>query len=185
MKSPNLSKEAKSFLEENGYSFRFKDNQIQFKRRIGYMGSIVILFVTVFLSIPVFSAGVIYGAVLVGGVIGAILIRRIYFTKKSRLIIDLESNTFTAIIDTYYQEDQSLKMISTITMESKFVDEYTTAARNSVEEHLISIKVQLITKEILTLFQLKSDQSEPTPEVNELYGLLEGAIKNAKQEQSN
>ncbi len=182
MISPNLSKEAVRFLEENGYSFRLKDNQIQFKRRIGYMGSIVLLFVTLFLSIPVFSVGVIYGIILIGGVIGAIMIRRIYFTKKSKLIIDLDANTFTAIIDTYYQEDQSLKMISTITMESKFIDEYTTAARNSVEEHLISIKVQLITKEILTLFRLKSDQSEPTPVINEIYALLEDVIKNAKKD---
>ncbi|MEO9482863.1 MAG: hypothetical protein ABJG47_05430 [Ekhidna sp.] len=180
MKSPNLSKEAIHFLEENGYSFRFKDNKMTIKRRSGIMGPIVLLFVTLFLSIPVFSAGIIYGVLLIGGVLGAIMIRRIYFTKKSSLTIDLNAKTFTAIIDTYYQEDQSLKMISSITLQSKFVDEYTTAARNSVEEHLISIKIQLITKEELTLFQLKSDQSEPTPEINEIYALLEESVKSAK-----
>lgn len=180
MKSPNLSKEAIHFLEENGYSFRLKDSKIVFKRRVGYMGAIVLLFVTLFLSIPLFSVGVIYGVLLFGGVLGAIMIRRIYFTKKSKLVIDLLEKTFTAIIDTYYQEDQSLKMISTITMESKFVDEYTTAARNSIEEYLISITIQLITKEDLVLFKLKSEQSEPTPEINELYGLLEEIVKSAK-----
>ncbi|WP_436514439.1 hypothetical protein [Ekhidna sp. To15] len=180
MKSPNLSKEAIHFLEENGYSFKYKDSKIVFKRRVPYMGAIVLLFVTLFLSIPVFAAGAIYGVILVATVIGSIMIRRIYFTKKSNLIIDLEAKTFTAIIDTYHQEDQSLKMISTITMGSKFVDEYTTAARNSVEEHLISIKIQLITKEEVALFQLKSEQSEPTPEINELYSLLEDVVKSAK-----
>lgn len=180
MKSPNLSKEAIRFLEENGYSFRVKDAKIIFKRRIAYMGAIVLLFVTLFLSIPVFATGTIYGVILIGGVLGAIMIRRIYFTKKSKLTLNLDENTFTAIIDTYHQEDQSLKMISTITMKSKFVDEYTTAARNSVEEHLISIKVQLITKEEVTLFQFKSDQSEPTPEINEIYSLLEETVKSAK-----
>ena len=180
MKSPNLSKEAIRFLEENGYSFRSKDGKIIFKRRVAYMGAIVLLFVTLFLSIPVFAAGAIYGIILIGGVVGAIVIRRVYFTPKSNLLIDLNANTFTAIIGTYHQEDQSLKMISTITMESKFIDEYTTAARNSVEEHLISIKVQLITKEDVTLFQLKSEQSEPTKEINELYALLEDAVKSAK-----
>lgn len=180
MKSPNLSKGAIHFLEENGYSFRSKDGKIQFKRRIAFMGPIVLLFVTLFLSIPVFAAGAIYGIILIGSVVGAIVIRKIYFTQKSNLLIDLNNHTFTAIIGTYHQEDQSLKMISTITMESKFVDEYTTAARNSVEEHLISIKIQLITKEEVILFQLKSDQSEPTQEINEVYSMLEEAVKSAK-----
>lgn len=180
MKSPNLSKEAIQLLEDNGYSFRFKDDKITIKRRVGVMGAVVLLFVTLFLSIPVFSAGTIFGIILIGGVFGAILIRRIYFTKKTSLTIDLSANTFTAIVDTYHQEDQSLKMISSITLQSKFVDEYTTAARNSVEEHLISIKIQLMTKEELTLFQLKSDQAEPTAEINEIYSLLEESVKSAK-----
>ncbi|MEP1034045.1 hypothetical protein [Ekhidna sp.] len=181
MKSPNLSREAIHFLEENGYSFRVKDgSKVIFKRRIAYMGAIVLLFVTLFLSVPVFAAGLVYGIFLLAGVLGAIMIKRIYFTKKSNLTIDLNAKTFTAIIGTYYQEDQSLKMISTITMESEFIDEYTTAARNSVEEYLISIKIHLITKEEVILFRLKSEQSEPTPEINEVYTLLEEAVKSAK-----
>ena len=146
------------------------------------MGAIVLLFVTLFLSIPVFSAGVIYGIGLIAVVLGAIIIRKIYFAKRSSLIIDLDQKTFTAKVGTYYQEDQPLKMISAIKLSSKFVDEYTTAARNSVEEHLISIAIQLITKEEVTLFHLKSEQSEPSPEINELYELLENAVKEAKSQ---
>lgn len=180
MKSPNLSRNAIDVLEENGYSFRTKDSRILFKKRTGIMGAIVLLFITLFLAIPVFSIGIIYGIGLIGVVIGIILIRRIYFTQKSSLLIDFGEKTFTAIIGTYYQEDQPLKMISSISLQSKFVDEYTTAARNSVEEHLISIKMQLITKEEVTLFELKSEQSEPTAEINEIYSLLEQSVKEAK-----
>ncbi len=180
MKSPNLSKGAVLLLEENGYSFKSKDGKVNIKRRSGFMGAIVLLFVTLFLSIPVFSAGTIYGVILIGGVLGAIMIRRIFFTQKSSLTIDLNQKTFTAIVGTYHQEDQSLKMISAIKLNSKFVDEYTTAARNSVEEYLVSIAIQLITKEEITLFHLKSEQSEPTAEVNELYEFLENVVKEAK-----
>lgn len=180
MKSPNLSRGAIDLLGENGYSFKSKDGKVTIKRRNSYMGTIVLLFVTLFLSIPVFSAGTIYGIILIGGVVGAIVIRRIFFAKKSSLTIDLNNNTFTAIVGTYYQEDQPLTMISAITLQSQFIDEYTTAARNSVEEYLVSIRIQLITKEEVTLFQLKSEQSEPTEEVNEVYGLLENAVKGAK-----
>ena len=88
--------------------------------------------------------------------------------------------TFTAIVGTYHQEDQPLTMISAITLHSQFVDEYTTAARNSVEEYLVSIRIQLITKEEVTLFNLKSDQSEPTEEINEVYTMLEDMVKRAK-----
>ncbi|WP_425389687.1 hypothetical protein [Ekhidna sp.] len=180
MKSPNLSRKAIDLLEENSYSFKYKDGVITIKRKAGIMGALVLLFVTVFLAIPVFSAGAIYGVVLIGGVIGAIIIRRIYFSKKSSLAIDLNKNTFTAIIDTYHQEDQPLKMISSITLHSQFIDEYTTAARNSIEEHLISIRIQLINKEELTLFQFKSEQAEPNEEINEVYSLLEDSVKEAK-----
>lgn len=180
MKSPNLSRKAIDLLGENGYSFKSKDGKITIKRRTSYMGAIVLLFVTLFLSIPVFAAGAIYGIILIGGVVGAIVIRKIYFTNKSSLTLDLNNKTFTAIVGTYYQEDQPLTMISSITLHSQFVDEYTTAARNSVEEYLVSIRIQLITKEEVTLFQLKSDQSEPTEEVNEVYSLLEDVVKGAK-----
>jgi len=180
MKSPNLSKGAIDLLEENNYSFKSKDGKVTIKRRYSYMGAFVLLFVTLFLSIPVFSAGTIYGVVLIGGVIGAIVIRRLFFTQKSNLTINLYSKTFTAIVGTYHQEDQPLKMISAITMHSQFVDEYTTAAKNSVEEYLVSIRIQLITKEELTLLQLKSNQSEPTEEINEIYAMLEGLVKEAK-----
>ncbi|WP_424962679.1 hypothetical protein [Ekhidna sp.] len=180
MKSPNLSRGAIDLLGENGYSFKSKDGKVTIKRRNSYMGAIVLLFVTLFLSIPVFSAGAIYGVILIGGVVGAIVIRKIFFAKRSSLSIDLTNNTFTAIVGTYYQEDQPLTMISAITLQSQFIDEYTTAARNSVEEYLVSIRIQLITKEEVTLFQLKSEQSEPTEEVNEVYAMLENAVKGAK-----
>ena len=180
MKSPNLSRGAIDLLGENGYSFKSKDGKVTIKRSNSFMGAIVLLFVTLFLSIPVFSAGAIYGVILIGGVVGAIVIRKIFFAKRSSLSIDLNNNTFTAIVGTYYQEDQPLTMISAITLQSQFIDEYTTAARNSVEEYLVSIRIQLITKEEVTLFQLKSEQSEPTDEVNEVYAMLENAVKGAK-----
>ncbi len=180
MQSPNLSRKAIDLLGENGYSFKSKDGIISIKKRSGFMGAIVLLFVTLFLSIPVFSAGTIYGLVLIGVVVGTIVIRRIYFAKRSSLQINLNTQKFTAKVGTYFQEDQPLGMISEIVLNSKFVDEYTTAARNSVEEYLISISIHLISKEQVTLFQIKSDQSEPTEEINEIYGLLENAVKQAK-----
>ena len=83
-------------------------------------------------------------------------------------------------VGTYFQENQPLSMISTIVLHSQFVDEYVTAARNSVEEHLISIRVQLMNKEEITLFKLKSEQSEPSRAINEIYQFLEASVKLAK-----
>ena len=180
MQPSNLSRKAVDLLGDNGYSFNSKDGKICIKRRSGFMGPVVLLFVTLFLSIPVFSAGTIYGLTLISVVVGAILIRRIYFAKKSSLEIDLNTKTFTAKVGTYFQENQPLGMISEISLNSKFIDEYTTAARNSVEEYLISIAIHLISKEQVTLFEIKSEQSEPTQEINEVYNLLENTVKEAK-----
>lgn len=180
MKDHTLSRKALDVLEENGYHFTSNGNIITIKRSSGIMGIIVLLIITLFLSIPVFSAGVVYGVGLIVVVAGAVMIKRIYFSQKSKLTIDKNANTFTAIVGTYHQEDLPLTMISSIVLHSQFVDKYVTAARNAVEEHLISIKIQLITKEEVTLFQLKSEQSEPTAEINEIYTLLEDAVKGAK-----
>ncbi|GAB4237362.1 MAG: hypothetical protein Tsb0034_12430 [Ekhidna sp.] len=184
MKEHTLSQKANDFLEENGYHFKNENGIITIKHTSGIMGIVVLMIITLFLSIPLFSAGLVYGLGLIIGVAGFIFIKRIYFSKKSKLSIDLNKNTFTAIFGTYHQEDLPLTMISTITLHSQFVDKYVTAARNEVEEHLIAIKIQLITKEEVTLFQLKSDQSEPTEEVNEIYKLLENAVKGAKVSES-
>ncbi|MEM7297632.1 MAG: hypothetical protein AAF391_05135 [Bacteroidota bacterium] len=180
MKDLTLSKKANDVLEDNGYHFTEKDNVITIKHRSGIMGLVVLLIITLFLSIPLFSAGVIYGLGLIVLVIAIVFIRRFYFSKRSMLQIDTNKNTFSAKFGTYYEEDQPLSMISSMILHSQFVDKYVTAARNEVEEHLISIKIQLITKEEVTLFQLKSDQAEPTEGINEIYTLLEGTVKGAK-----
>ena len=180
MESQTLSKKALNVLEDNGYHFESKNNVITIKHSSGIMGIIVLLIITVFLSIPLFSAGAIYGIGLIAAVFAYIMIRRIYFSTKTKLAIDKNQNTFTAKVGTYFQEDQPLTMISSIVLHSQFVDKYVTAARNEIEEYHIEIKIQLITKEEVTLFKLKSEHSEPTKEINEIYNLLEGAVKGAK-----
>lgn len=167
-------------LEENSYHFKVKDNVICIKRSSGFMGIFVILFITLFLSIPVFSVGIVYGVGLIAVVVAYIIVKRLFFSKRSELIINKNNNTFSAIVDTYHQEGLPLSMISSILLHSQFIDEYTTAARNSIEEHLISIRIQLINKEEVTLFQLKSEHSEPTEAITEIYQLLEKAVKGAK-----
>jgi len=90
---------------------------------------------------------VVFGIGLIAAVAGGVFVRRVYFSKKSMLQIDTDQKTFTGKFGTYYQEDQPLSMIDSIELHSKFVDKYMTAARNEVEEHQISIKIHLITKE--------------------------------------
>jgi len=180
MQKQPLSRKAIDVLAENGYKFQSTQNSASFRRSPGIMGGIVIMIITLFASIPVFAAGVLYGAGLIAAVLGAIIIRRIYFSDRSSFQLDREQKTFSAKVGTFHQEDKPLKMISTIVLHSQFIDEYVTAARNSVEEHLISIGIQLMNKEEITLFKLKSDQSEPTKEINELYHFLEESVKMAK-----
>lgn len=175
-----LSRKTIDLLAENGYQIRSNPERISFKRSPGIMGPIVIMIITSFASIPLFAAGIIYGVGLIVGMLGAIIIRRIYFSDTSWFKISHGKNTFSAKIGTYYQEDQPLKMISGIVLHSQFIDQYVTAARNSVEEHLITILIQLINKEEIIVFKLKSDQSEPGAEINELYAYLEDAVKMAK-----
>ena len=167
-------------MAENGYKLKSNESSISFKRSPGVMGAIVIMIITLFASIPLFAAGLVFGIALIVGVLGAILIQRIYFSDQSSFKVNSHQNTFSAKIGTYYQEDQPLSMISTIVLHSQFIDEYVTAARNSVEEHLISIRIQLMNKEEITLFKLKSDQSEPSHEINEIYRFLEESVKLAK-----
>ena len=180
MKKQSLSKKAIGLLAENGYKFRFNETEVTFKRSPGIMGAIVIMIITLFASIPLFAVGIIYGIGLIVAVLGALIIRRVFFSDQSSFKVNTDTKTFSAKVGTYFQEDQPLTMISTIVLHSQFIDEYVTAARNSVEEHLISIRIQLMNKEEITLFKLKSDQSEPSHEINEIYQFLEESVKLAK-----
>ena len=180
MKKQSLSKKAVLILEENGYKLKWNESVISFKRSPGFMGAIVLLIIALFGSIPLFAAGIGFGLGLIALTLGGIFVRRMYFSDRSSFKVDTMQKTFTAKIGTYYQEDQPLSMISTIALHSQFIDEYVTAARNSVEEYLISIRIQLINKEEITLFKLKSEQSEPSSEINEIYQFLEDSVKVAK-----
>ena len=180
MKNRPLSKSAREVLAENGYKFYSNETGVWFKRSPGVMGAIVIMIITFFVSLPFFSAGIPYGIGIIACVLAGIIIRRVYFSDKSSFRVNQLQKTFSAKVGTYFQENQPLSLISTIVLHSQFVDEYVTAARNSVEEHLISIRVQLMNKEEITLFKLKSEQSEPSRAINEIYQFLEASVKLAK-----
>ena len=180
MSTSSLSKKALDVLEDNGYQFSSKGHIITIKHSSGIMGVVVLGIISLFVSIPLFSAGAAYGIGLFVLVIGFVVIRRVFFSSRSKLIINTKDNTFTMKAGTYFEENQPLTMISAISLKSSFIDKYVTAARNEVEEHLIEIKVELISKESLTVFKLKSEQSEPTAEINEIFGLIESSVKEAK-----
>ncbi|MEM6735211.1 MAG: hypothetical protein AAGC64_13200 [Bacteroidota bacterium] len=180
MKKYTLGKKALELLEENGYHLRSKENMVFIKRSPGIMGIIVIVIITLFLIIPFFSAGLGYGVGLIATVFGVVLANRLYFSDRSRFVLDNDKKTFSAKIGTYHQESQPLSMITSLILHSKFVDEYVSATRNSVEEYMISIQIQLINKENITLLKLKSEQFEPNPEIDEIYYFLENSVKEAK-----
>ena len=180
MKNAPVSRKTLDMLHDNGYSLKQKSGIITIKRSPDNMAIIVLIVIIAFASIPLFAAGIIYGIGLVAAVMGAVFIRRKFFSKKSSLVINLNKNTFTAIIDTIYIEDQPLKTIDTISVDTQFLGEYTSATRSHQEEHLISISMELITKEVIPLFKLKSDHSEPSREVNEVFNFLEDTLKEAK-----
>ena len=180
MANHSLSQKAIDVLEDNGYHFTSRSGIITIKHSAGIMGVVVLGIITLFLSIPLFSAGIVYGIGLFVIVIGYVVIRRVFFSSRSKLIINTKDNTFTMKAGTYFEEDQPLAMISAISLKSSFIDKYVTAARNEVEEHLIEINVELISKEKLTVFKLKSEQSEPTKEINEIFSLIESSVKEAK-----
>ncbi len=180
MKQQLLSQEALDVLEENGYRFKAKGSQVSIIRSPGVMGAIVVMIIALFASIPIFSLGAVYGVGFILAVLAVIILRRVYFSDRSNFLMNQESKTFSAKIGTYYEDDQPMTMISSIVLHSQFIDQYVTAARNSVEEHLISIRIQLITKEDITLLKLKSEHAEPTAAINEIYHFLEDAVKDSK-----
>ena len=147
MDSYSLSQKAIDVLEDNGYHFNSKNNIITIKHSSGIMGIIVLGIITAFVSIPLFAAGAVYGIGLFVVVVGYVMIRRVFFSSKSKLVINKVNDTFSMKAGTYFEEDQPLTMISAISLKSSFVDKYVTAARNEMEEHLIEIKVELISKQ--------------------------------------
>lgn len=177
MKDFPFSKKTRHMLEDNGYSYGHNASIYSFKHSSGTaIGVIVVAALVGFFNIVFIVMHPIPGIIAFGLLIVATITVLRKLVGKTLIMMDTKNKTFTINTPTYSQNWTSLNTILGITLKSKYVDEYTSAFKNTSEEHLVTIHLNLVSGRNILLFKFSSDYAEPTEEINEVYYFLENAL---------
>jgi hypothetical protein len=178
MKDSTFSKKTHHMLEDNGYSYKYIESICQFNRSssaaigvIGVAAFIAVIIVLVIVLDPLY--GILAMLLLILGTFGIVKT----LVNKPFLLINSDHKTFAIDLPEYNRGWNPVNKVASITLKSKFVSEYTSAFKETSEEHLVTIHLNLDSGRNIMLFKFSSDYAEPTPEINEVYSFLENSFK--------
>lgn len=178
MKDTSLSKKAVRMLGDNGYSFKQEGDIYTFTHSsnaaIGVivMAAFVALFNVLFIIInPI--PGTIAFILLIAATITVVK----KLVGKTLIEIDIKRKLLAISTRAYTCNWSSVNTVNEIILKSKYVDEYTSAFKNTSEEHMVTISLNLNAHGAIQLFKFSADYAEPSDEVNEVYAFFENAFK--------
>ena len=173
----DLSKKAREVLRENDYHIQARAGEIMIRRKSFTRFFIILL--TSFLTLGMIVIGQL---VPLFGLILLILIWVIAFVqfrntpKNTTSIINLGNNNFQ-----FQEHRYSVKHISTVNIMSELIDEYASAEKETNEEYLLSISLEIKDGQSFKVFALHSDYREPTQEILEIFEWLKKLLKTSKE----
>ncbi|MEP5611313.1 MAG: hypothetical protein ABJP45_03655 [Cyclobacteriaceae bacterium] len=177
MKDRPLSKKAIHVLEDNGYKFKKTDNLIVFKRATEYTSIVVVSFIILIVAGPLFIINPLLAWLTI--ILGAagLYVRFKYYSKKMNFTANLTTKKFDFFDNSIELERQSLSFAKKLIIHSRFVSEYSSSFKSTSEEHEISMRIQLLSGSIFTLFKFHSDYEEPSEEMMEVHDFVKNLIK--------
>lgn len=185
-----LSKKAIRFLNDNGYEFKEKNDEITIKNSgtdrtivIGcktvILGFITIITVNNFIFVKSITSA------LTDGIIGVIIFGIVYkifsifikkMNKSSELTIYPHRN-FLEIGDSNMLNRIHFTDIEELNYHSKFVSEYAAAHKKTSQEFKQTIHLKIANGRNIELFKFKGDYLEPSEEFMEVHDLLKNTFK--------
>ena len=181
---PLLSKKAIRVLEDNGYKYKQSDEFILFRKSTEYISIIVVSVIGLIIAFPLFIFNTFLGILTLLLVAAGIVFRYKYYSKKMVFSINLKTQKFNFLDHVIELENQSLSFASKIILHSRFKDEYTSAFKNTSEEHHITIGMELLSGSMFTIFRFYSDYSKPSEEMLEVYKLVKKLIHFSKKKEA-
>lgn len=184
MKDSPLSKKAIHLLEDNGYKFKKTDNLIVFKRATEYTSIVVVSVIILIVAGPmfIFNALLAWLTILLGA--AGLYVRFKYYSKKMNFTVNLLTKKFDFFDNQIELERQSLSFAKKLIIHSRFVSEYSSAFKSTSEEHEVSMRIQLLSGSIFTLFKFHSDYEEPSEHMMEVHDFVKRLIKWTKQKEA-
>lgn len=184
MKDHPLSKQAVRLLGDNGYKFNKKDRIIEFKRATEYTSIVVVTFIILIVAAPLFIFNTLLAwlTILLGFV--GLFVRYKYFSKKMNFTVNLTTKKFDFFDNAIELERQSLSYAKKIIIHSRFVSEYSSSFKETNEEHEISIRLELLSGSMFTLFKFHSDYEKPSEEMLEVHDFIKNLIRWTKQKEA-
>lgn len=180
---PLLSKQSIQLLKNNGYAYSQNGGTITFQKAFDYVSIIVVSILALLVAFPFFLFNTFLGALTIFIAIGGLILKYTRFSKKMKFILDIPTQKFHFLDHAISLENQSLSYASKIILNSKFKDEYSSAFKSTTEEHIITIRLEMISGSGFTCFRFHSDYAKPSEEILEIYKLLKKLIQFTKKKQ--
>jgi len=176
MKNYTLSKKAVEMLEDSGYRVKITDKLITFKKPYDYVGPAILFFLFALIALPLFGYNYWLGTGIFITLVLAVYLHRNLLSKASTLKLFTRENKLE-----FKNRDGkvwfSFWYVRNIYIRSKFKSEYSSAFKNTTQEFIVSLGVELRSKQTKDLLFMTSDYQEPSIEMNEIHDLFMDALR--------
>ena len=176
MKKYSLSKAAIEMLEDSGYRVKVTDKLIVFRKPYDFVGPGIIFFLFALCALPLFSFNYWLGAGTFITLVLAVYLHRNLVSKASTLKLFTRENKLE-----FKNKDGkiwfSFWYVRNLYIRSKFKSEYTSAFKNTSQEFIVSIGVELRSRQTKDLLFMTSDYQEPSQEMNEVHDLFMDVLR--------
>ncbi|MEM6642341.1 MAG: hypothetical protein AAF616_05135 [Bacteroidota bacterium] len=181
MKNYTLSQPAVAMLEDNGYKVRVSDKLIIIKKPYDFIAPGILFFLYAVVALPLFGFSYWLGAgVFILLVVGVFLHRNL-LSKASTLKLYTRDNKLE-INNKGGKIWFSFWYVRNLFIRSKFKSEYTSAFKETSQEFVVTLGVELRSKQTVDLLQMSSDYKEPSEQINEVHDLFRDVLRQRENE---
>ncbi len=180
MKNFTLSKAAIEMLEDSGYRVKVTDKLITFKKPYDYVGPAILFFLFALCALPLFGYSYWLGAGIFITLVLGVYLHRNLISKASTLKLFTRDNKLE-----FKNKDGkiwfSFWYVRNLYIRSKFKSEYTSAFKNTSQEFIVSIGVELRSRQTKDLLYMTSDYKEPSEQMNEVHDLFMDVLRQREE----
>ena len=169
--SVSLSLGSLDLLAFNGYQSKIDERLIQFRRKYDFIGPFILFFLFAIVALPIFDFSYWLGTGIFVILVVGVYVHHQLMSKKATINIDA-ANEQIEVKNRFGKNQFSFQQIEGVFIKSTYNGTFTSADKQTNEEHDIAAGVSLETEQHIDLFFYKSDFREPNEEIMEVHNYL-------------
>lgn len=171
----SLSLDSLNLLAINGYTSKFDERLVQFKRKYDFIGAFIVFFLFSIISLPIFNYSYSLGAGLFIFLVLSVYFHHKLISKKSTIKVDADQKHIE-VKNRFGTTWFGFEQVESVFVKSTFNGTFTSADKKTSDEYDIVIGITLKSGKNLNLFFYKSDYREPNAEIMEVHDSLKSLL---------